>query len=519
MAEGTRMKDLQEAQKRLDQILQTESLKREATEMKLQEQIAGINSDMQDQMMGINTKYEHLTHTLAAIQLQLLNLNKGKSPMDEESILGGPFPGANSEGNQARLIPNIPDTQKVTLASMHFDGKAAQWYQSFCMKQGELSWHQFVEVVSARFEELKEARIIAEFNKLKHNGSYMDYVDKFEELKACMLLLNGEFSEEYFVASFISGLSEELQAFINMFEPTTLQETIDLGKKQIQTLEAITRKMKTPARSFTPSYTNFKKPEPLLPNPGKAQTNPVTKPPIKLLTASEMAARREKGLCYNCDEPFSFGHRCKQRINYMIMTEDEELTYLHTSQGSNDSLNPPLDQMEEIQMSLNAIAGEDGITTMRLFGESGEHKLHILIDSGSTLSFIQEATARKLGCHLEPAKPILVKVANGQRMVSSQRAANFKWVMQGQTFTYSLRLLENEGCDLILGGDWLKSCTPIELDYDNMTFTVTLKGKRVKIQAMTSMAECKLISGHSLYKMMHTELNDQIEEIYVETSS
>ncbi|KAK6160382.1 hypothetical protein DH2020_003763 [Rehmannia glutinosa] len=422
MAERTRMKDLQEAQKRLDQILQTESLKREATKMKLQEQIAGINSDMQDQMMGINTKYEHLTHTLAAIQLQLLNLNKGKSPMDEESILGGPFPGANSEGNQARLIPNIPDTQKVTLASMHFDGKAAQWYQSFCMKQGELSWHQFVEVVSARFEELKEARIIAEFNKLKHNGSYMDYVDKFEELKACMLFLNGEFSEEYFVASFISGLSEELQAFINM-------------------------------------------------------------------------------------------------INYMIMTEDEELTYLHTSQGSNDSLNPPLDQMEEIQMSLNAIAGEDGITTMRLFGESGEHKLHILIDSGSTLRFIQEATTRKLGCHLEPAKPILVKVANGQRMVSSQRAANFKWVMQGQTFTYSLRLLENEGCDLILGGDWLKSCTPIELDYDNMTFTVTLKGKRVKIQAMTSMAECKLISGHSLYKMMHTELNDQIEEIYVETSS
>ncbi|KAK6145001.1 hypothetical protein DH2020_021821 [Rehmannia glutinosa] len=72
--------------------------------------------------------------------------------------------------------------------------------------------------------------------------------------------------------------------------------------------------------------------------------------------------------------------------------------------------------MEEIQMSLNALAGEDGLTTMRLFGECGGHMLHILIDSGSTLSFLQEATTRRLGCKLSAVKPLLVKVANGQRL-------------------------------------------------------------------------------------------------------
>ncbi|KAK6124103.1 hypothetical protein DH2020_042188 [Rehmannia glutinosa] len=61
----------QEAQKRLDHILQTEAMKREATEQKLQEQMAGMSTEMQEQMLGLNGKYDHLTTTLATIQLQL----------------------------------------------------------------------------------------------------------------------------------------------------------------------------------------------------------------------------------------------------------------------------------------------------------------------------------------------------------------------------------------------------------------------------------------------------------------
>ncbi|KAK6163034.1 hypothetical protein DH2020_002875 [Rehmannia glutinosa] len=422
MAENTRLKDLHEAQKRLDQILQTEALKREAIEIKLQEQISGMSVEMQDQLTGINGKYEHLTNTLAAIQLQLLNLNKNKGHGDEESILGEPYPASGSEpitsryntsprprmqlehqgmhvinpipkiefprfdGSHPRswilkckgyfkLIPNIPDSHKVTLASMHFEGKAAQWYQNFSMKQEDITWNQFVDIISARFEELREAKIIAEFNKLKQTGSYGDYVEKFEELKACMLLLNhGEYSEEYFIASFVSGLSEELQSFITMFNPSTLQQTIELGRKQLNTLEAIHKKLKAPVKPYTNSYTLHKRVDSNASVPFKPPQATQMKPPFKLLTASEMASRREKGLCYNCDEPFSVGHRCKSRVNYMIMTEEEELAYLQGDQGADDCLEDGSEQIEEIQMTLNAIAGEDGLTTMRLYGECIKRK-------------------------------------------------------------------------------------------------------------------------------------------------
>lgn len=45
---------------------------------------------------------------------------------------------------------------------------------------------------------------------------------------------------------------------------------------------------------------------------------------IKRLTAAEMRERREKGLCFNCDEKFNASHRCQNRM--MILLKDEVMT-------------------------------------------------------------------------------------------------------------------------------------------------------------------------------------------------
>lgn len=47
--------------------------------------------------------------------------------------------------------------------------------------------------------------------------------------------------------------------------------------------------------------------------------------PTKKFFATEMKERREKGLCYNCDEKYTRGHRCKvQRIYLLDASKDEE---------------------------------------------------------------------------------------------------------------------------------------------------------------------------------------------------
>ncbi|KAH6780602.1 hypothetical protein C2S52_011839 [Perilla frutescens var. hirtella] len=435
MVEGTLLRDLQEHQQQLDQVLKAESLKKEVAELKMQEQISKSNDEIKGFMQGVNSRFDNLANTLGSIQLQLSNLDKGKGTSMENSILGSPSFAGLSESNQTRphqvipsrewsdtskhspphlpkldfprfdgdqprawilkcqsyfrMVPNVPDDQKVILATMHFDGKASQWFQNLALKESDLSWEQFLDVVSARFEEIRDAKVITEFNKLKHTGLYTDYFNRFEELKACMLLLNkGQFTEDYFIASFISGLGEDIQPLIHMFKPATLNHAIELGQQQILNLEAMTKKFK-----------------------GNAKPN--------LAAGQQRWQQGEKRDCAIIVMKLLQWGTYKSRISYMIMSEEEELDFVQLMSTDEEEFSPT--DLEEVPMALNVISREGGFTTMRVYGQVGDHSLHILIDSGSTLSFIRESTARDLGCTLQPTKPLLVKVANGNRMVSSTK--------------------------------------------------------------------------------------------------
>lgn len=60
----------------------------------------------------------------------------------------------------------------------------------------------------------------------------------------------------------------------------------------------------SPSNSSSPSLTSTKSAlPPLLPSP---PTKPL--PPVKKLSAAEMQLRREKGLCFTCDDKFSWKH-------------------------------------------------------------------------------------------------------------------------------------------------------------------------------------------------------------------
>ncbi|KAH6764368.1 hypothetical protein C2S51_015617 [Perilla frutescens var. frutescens] len=308
-------------------------------------------------------------------------MNTGVS--EDTSILVDPPPISMGEGSNTRTqtmgrerVPHLLDEQKISLATMNFEGRAALWIQNFNQKYLELSWKQFVEVVSTRFEELKESHIVVEFNKLKHTDNYQDYVDRFEELKNCMQMYGqGAYSENYFLASFISGLSEELRAVITMFNPTNLEQSIELGRNQLITMDALTKKLKTTTRSYGSNWT--------------AQiTKPISQSHQPSTTVTPSPSQR-------------------------ALSKEEEFNLLESkgeyTEGS-DSISPT----EEVLVSLNALNGDDGITTLRF-----------------------------------TANPLFIKVANGQRLTSTLQTEDFGWKLQGHTLKHSLRLLQHEGGDSI----------------------------------------------------------------------
>jgi hypothetical protein len=55
----------------------------------------------------------------------------------------------------------------------------------------------------------------------------------------------------------------------------------------------------------------------------------------------ELADRRSKGLCFNCDEKFFRGHRCKKLFKIEAIYEEEDL---REGEGRED----PLAYVEEV---------------------------------------------------------------------------------------------------------------------------------------------------------------------------
>jgi hypothetical protein len=100
-----------------------------------------------------------------------------------------------------------------------------------------------------------------------------------------------------------------------------------------------------------------------------------------------MAAKREKGECFNCTEKFLRAHLDVCPMNGLFLLELVAAT--------------PDDLDEEKPLiSLYAITGISAVETMTLHVHLLDSVVEALVDSGSTHSFISADTASRL--HLQP---------------------------------------------------------------------------------------------------------------------
>jgi hypothetical protein len=101
-----------------------------------------------------------------------------------------------------------------------------------------------------------------------------------------------------------------------------------------------------------------------------------------------------KGLCYNCDDKYFPGHKCKEQKLFMAISEDiseEDVeTPLVSESPEITDITPP--EVEPV-ISLNALTGFSAPQTLKLISYIKHHKVIILVDSGSTHNFIHRHIA------------------------------------------------------------------------------------------------------------------------------
>ncbi|KAL8153912.1 hypothetical protein V2J09_011672 [Rumex salicifolius] len=196
------------------------------------------------------------------------------------------------------------------------------------------------------------------------------------------------------------------------------------------------------------------------------------------------------------------GHHLKHKksqIYFLECDDDEEDLSAETSPEA--MTEQPSDIGEQLQISLNALSGSAHFNCMRVVGQVGQTKLHILIDPGSTHNFLNLDVAKLLGCRLEYVKPLLV-AAVGHKLTSEFKCSDFAWRVQGYDFSTEVRTLPLDCCDLVLGIQWLTTVGPVWWDFVNMRMEFVIKGIKHVLRGVQP--GCKIIKGSSLNRILNS---------------
>jgi hypothetical protein len=124
---------------------------------------------------------------------------------------------------------------------------------------------------------------------------------------------------------------------------------------------------------------------------------------------------------------------------------------------------------ELCNLSLNAISGTENADCIKIRSWVRNKVMLILVDSGSSHSFVSSNFVHMAGLPTVPTNPGTVQLPNGQVLVSEKMVSKLEWWCQGHTLTADMRVLDLRAYDAILGYDWLKIHSPISCHWENRT--------------------------------------------------
>ncbi|XP_026446909.1 uncharacterized protein LOC113347462 [Papaver somniferum] len=324
-------------------------------------------------------------------------------------------------------LHKFPDDERVDMAANHFDSAVDSWFLNYQQGKEFISWDTFKHDLCARFEDVAHDNYVGSFNKLAQTTTVEDYYDLWEHYKSFMIATY--IPESFYTLSFISGLKEEICTVVQMFKPKNTATSFYLARLQ----EASLHHHPKPTKSFSRPF-----------------------------------VRKDKGLCYNCDEFYRQGHICKTQQLFMIIADEdlEDHGSLSTEEISDAS---PSTSDSTIEISLHALTGNIAHDTIRISGHLKKHPVVLLMETVPSARVFDNVSTRK-------CKDI--------------------------NFSANLRVLPLGRCDIVLGADWLRQLGDVTFNFSQLSISFIHQGNPITLQGTSSKPSPSRLTASSLKKFI-----------------
>jgi hypothetical protein len=316
---------------------------------------------------------------------------------------------------------------------VYFTGEAALWLQWTNAHLAVATWEEFVGAVCEKFGRREFEQLLHQFSRLRQTGTVAEYAAQFTVAMNSLIAHHNSWDPLYFVTKFIDGLRSDIRVVVMVQQPRDLETAVLAGlQEEAMELTKETQHPEAGRASFpwAPLRTAMPLPPPPPvgrqpgPPPGR-RTEDRRGPASSQVSSTDdkvqalRAFRRARGQCYTCGEKWGRDHVCGPTVQLHVVEELMEL--LDSERETNSSLNNS--PAEICVISEAAQQGVEPPQTVRLKGTVHDQEVLMLVDSGSTHSFISEAIAAKWP-EVQRCKPMQVKVADGGLLICDLEVPN-----------------------------------------------------------------------------------------------
>ncbi|KAH9678316.1 hypothetical protein KPL71_025660 [Citrus sinensis] len=495
-------------------IIMTDSEMLKTIQEQFESQTLSLHQTLQQYMATVDSRLDDLRS-----QIQGSSNNMGRAPTQPHSMSSSTeanssgveispvlrsmkmevpkFDGSDPNGWVFRIeeffdFHGTPETLRLRIVSFYMEGRAAAWYQWMKMNSLLTTWKAFLQNLKHRFGASLYEDPQGNLSKLSQTTTVAEFQTAFENL---MNRVTG-ISEPLLISFYITGLKPDIRRELLFARPSSLMEAFALARAY----EARAEEAKQGHRFFTkwnnttpapttnsPSHKFQPQPYPLVSTqphhsagmvhvpshsqntspPPKLNTLPPLLPtpnlPIRRLTPAELRDKREKGLCYNCDQKYSANHRCRSKFLLLMGTDDNE-------PASFEQELPP--------------------------------DFQVLIDSGSTHNFIKPTVAERMGLPIQPTAPFRVYIGNGDFLLCKYFCPQVALTLQGTVFTLDIFVLPIKGPDVVLGIQWLQLLGRVSHDYSALSMEFCWNGTPLTLRGDLATTP-SLITFNQLQSLVH----------------